>query len=211
MRILALLVALLISAPAFASGPSRQLTADSSGSYTLDKAHASIIFSIKHLGFSDYIGRFNDFDATLNLNGTDPSKSVLSVTIKPGSADVNNAELEEKLDGENYFNIAKFPEATFTSTEIKMTSRTRGTIKGDLTMLGVTKPVTLNVTLNGAGINSYANAYTVGFSATATLKRSDWGMKTLVPQVSDEVQLIISAEFNKRVASPSEEAKPAAR
>lgn len=211
MRISALFLALVLACPAFADSPRRAITAESTGSYALDKTHASIIFSIKHLGFSDYIGRFNDFDAALELNGTDPTKSQLTVTVKPGSADTHNPELEAKLDGENYFNIAQHPEVKFVSTEIKVTARGRGTVKGDLTMLGITKPVTLNVTLNGAGINSYANAYTVGFSATATIKRSDWGMKTLIPQVSDEVQLIISAEFNKRGATETAPATPAAR
>ena len=202
MRILACFMAFaLLALPVWASGagnPSRRVTAESSGAYTLDKSHASIVFSIKHLGFSDYIGRINEFDAQLNLDGNNPANSRLSVTINPASADTNNAELESKLDGENYFNVAKFPEITFISTEVKPTSRTRGTVTGDLTMLGITRPVTLDVTLNGVGLNSYANAYTVGFSATGTLRRSDWGMKTLVPQVSDEVRLIISAEFNRK-------------
>lgn len=202
MRISCLFVALLLVAlPAGADSPRASLSAESTGEYTLDKSHASIIFSIKHLGFSDYIGRFNDFDASLELDGEKPTNSRLTVTIKPQGVDTNNAELEDKLRGENYFNVAQFPEIKFVSRELRLTSRTRGTVKGDLTMLGVTKPVTLDVTLNGAGLNTYANAYTVGFSATATIRRSDWGLKTLIPQVSDEVRLIISAEFNRKAAA----------
>lgn len=203
MRISALFLALVMLAlPALADSPARRLTAESTGTYKLDKSHASIIFSIKHLGFSDYIGRFNAFDAQLTLDGTDPTKSQLTVTVEPESVDTHNTELEEKLRGPNYFNIAEFQQAKFVSRTIAITGRGTGTVTGDLTMLGITRPVTLRVVLNGAGHNSYANVYDVGFSATATLKRSDWGMKTLIPQVSDEVQLIISAEFHKQ-ASPS--------
>lgn len=199
MRLLPLVfAALLLALPAQADSPARRLTAESTGTYELDKDHAFIVFSIKHLGFSDYIGRFNAFDAQLELNGTDPTKSSLSVTVMPESVDTHNQELEVKLRGPNYFNIAQFEKATFVSRQITMSSRNRGTITGDLTMLGITKPVTLDVTLNGAGHNSYANVYDVGFSATATIKRSDWGMTTLIPQVSDEVKLIISAEFHKK-------------
>ncbi len=196
------LVFLLPALPALADGPSRQVTPESTGDYVLDKNHAHILFSVKHLGFSDYVGRFNDFDARLRFDGTNPANSTLVVTVNPASVDTNNKDLETRLAGDGFFNVAKYAQIVFEATEIKPFSRTEGTITGNLTMLGVTRPITLNAVLNGLGPNSVANAFTIGFSATTTFRRSDWGMKALVPQVGDDVRLTISAEFNRKDAQP---------
>jgi polyisoprenoid-binding protein YceI len=194
----AIIAALLMASPAPAAEPAAKLPPEAAGNYVLDKSHANIIFKLSHLGFSDYIGRFNNFDAKLTLNTTNIAASVVDVTITPASVDTNNAELEEKLRGEHYFNITQFPEIKFTSTQLRQTAVNKGIMTGTLTMLGVSKPVTLDVTFVGAGMNPYASVYTVGFRATGVLKRSDFGMKTLVPQVGDEVQLLIEAEFHKK-------------
>jgi len=177
--------------------PSR-LSPEATGVYELDKNHASIIFKVSHLGYSDYIGRFNNFDARLNLNAANLPASVVEATIQPGSVDTNNKELEDKLRGDTYFNVSQFPEVKFTSTQIKQIASNKGIITGDLTMLGITKSVALNVTFKQAGMNPYASVYTIGFEATGTFKRSDFGMKTLVPQIGDEVQLLIEAEFHRK-------------
>lgn len=168
-----------------------------SGKYLLDKSHASVTFKVKHLGFSYYTGRFNDIDATLTLDGSAPEKSTLEVTVKPGSVDTNNQTLEEKLKKEDAFNVEKFPVATFTSTSIVKTSETRGKVTGNLTLLGVTKPVELEVSLNGKGTNPFIKKETVGFSATGTIKRSDFGMTVWDKAVGDEVKLLIEVEFNR--------------
>lgn len=194
----ALVAAVLLASPAFAAEPAKRLPPEAAGNYVLDKSHANIVFKLNHLGFSDYIGRFNSFDAKLTLNTTNIAASVVDVTITPASVDTNNAELEEKLRGEHYFNISQFPEIKFTSTQLRQTGPSKGIMTGNLTMLGISKPVTLEVTFVGAGMNPYASVYTVGFRATGVLKRSDFGMKTLVPQVGDDVQLLIEAEFHKQ-------------
>lgn len=179
-----------------ASADSR-LARTATGSYSLDKSHATVIFQIMHLGYSNYVGRFNSFDARLTLDATDPRKSSVEATITPASVDTNNPELQDKLRGEYYFNVAQFPEIKFVSKSITLMNANSGVIVGDLTMLGVTKPVTLQVTLNGAGMNAYASVYTVGFTANTVIKRSDWGLKTLIPQVGDEVKISINAEFHR--------------
>lgn len=174
-----------------------RLSRTATGTYSLDKSHATVMFQIMHLGYSNYVGRFNSFDAKLTLDAADPRKSSVEATITPASVDTNNPELQDKLRGEYYFNVAQFPEIKFVSKSITLMNANSGVIVGDLTMLGVTKPVTLLVTLNGAGMNAYASVYTVGFTANTVIKRSDWGMKTLIPQVGDEVKISINAEFHR--------------
>lgn len=202
MRYALLATTMLFASTAFAAGPefvppSTDLSKVAGGKFVLDKSHASIIFTIKHLGFSQYTGRFNNFDATLDFNQTDPTKSKLEVTIKTDSTDTNNEVLEGKLDSKEFLNVEKFPEAKFISTKIEKTSDTEGLVTGDFTLMGVTKPLTLKVTFNGGGFNQYAGADVLGFSAIGKLNRSDYGFNAYVPAVSDEVKFYIETEFNK--------------
>ncbi|MBN8542730.1 MAG: polyisoprenoid-binding protein [Alphaproteobacteria bacterium] len=194
-------VLMSLSTAAFAAGewtpPSTALDKVPSGIYTLDKSHASVTFTVKHLGFSNYTARFDGVDAKLDFNAKDVTKSKLEVTIDTGSASVNNPKMEEKWDGPAFFNIAQFPTATFKATKIEKTSDTEGTITGDFTMLGVTKPVTLRTTFNGAGFNPYAAANVLGFSAIGKLNRSDFGLKEYLPAVGDEVKFYVEVEFNQ--------------
>jgi polyisoprenoid-binding protein YceI len=180
--------------------PTTDLGNTPSGQYSLDKNHANILFGVSHLGFSTYYSRFNDFDATLDFNPKNPEQSRLNVTIKTASADANNPKMETKYDGAKFFQTARYPVATFTSSGIKQLSNNTGTVTGDLTLLGVTKPVTLNVTFNGAGMNPFAGVHTLGFSATGSFKRSDFGMTEYLPAVGDDVQLMIQAEFNHQAS-----------
>ncbi len=166
------------------------------GAYTLDKAHAKIIWSASHFGFSTYYGEFTDFDAKLNLDPARPANSKLSVTVNTASVNGHNEALETHLKSADFFDVAKHPTATFVSTRVTPTSATTADVTGNFTLLGVTKPLTLKVTFNKAGDNM-AKVYTAGFSAEGTVKRSDYGMTYAVPGVSDEVKLTISGEFNQ--------------
>lgn len=176
------------------------LPANASGQYELDTSHVNVIFKINHLGFSTYMGRFNSITGTLALDAANLPASEVNITIDPASIDTNNDKLEEKLRGDDFFKAASDDGKTisFKSTKIQQVAPTMGKITGELTMGGVTKEITLNTKLNGAGIHPYAGVYVVGFSAVAKLNRSDWGMKAYIPQVGDEVELIIEAEFMKK-------------
>ena len=178
--------------------PTTDLSKTPAGTYTLDKSHANIVFGVSHLGFSEYYSRFNDFDATLDFDPKNPENSSVNVTIQTASADANNKKMEDKYDGEKFFNATKFPVATFTSTKVEKLTDSTGKITGDLNLLGVTKPVTLDVTFNGSGMNPFAGKHTLGFSATGSFKRSEFGMKEYLPAVGDEVSLMIQAEFNHK-------------
>jgi polyisoprenoid-binding protein YceI len=190
---------------ALASAPTTVARADASpdvkdmppGAYQLDPAHASITFKINHLGFSRYTGRFDKMEATLNFNNGAIEQSSLNVTIYPNSINTNNAKLEEELRGDKFFDVIKYPRATFQSTKIERTSATTGKVTGDFTFLGTTHSLTLDVTLIGAGTRPMDNKKVIGFSATGTLHRSDYGMQNLIPMVGDEVTLQIEAEFDK--------------
>lgn len=193
---------LVLATPALAAttpqvtAPTADLTAAAAGKYQLDPAHTNVFFRIAHLGFSGYMGRFNTIAGDAELDPKALDKSQLSVTIDPASVDVNNKKLESELR-DAAFEVAKFKTLTFKATKITQTDATHGTIAGDLTLHGVTKPVTLNVTLNGVGTHPMTKKPTLGFSATGMLKRSDFSIMNWIPMVSDDVQIIIETELTQ--------------
>jgi len=167
------------------------------GTYQLDPNHTSITFKINHLGFSRYTGRFDKMEATLNFDGGAPEKSGLNVTIYPNSIDTNNAKLEEELRGDKFFDVIKYPRASFQSTAIQRTGPNTAKVTGDFTLMGTTHALTLDVTAIGAGIRPMDQKKVLGFSATSSFKRSDYGLQNLLPLVGDDVTLEIEAEFDK--------------
>lgn len=171
------------------------LAALPAGTYQLEDTHAYVTFSYSHLGFSRPVLRFQEFDATAEVVPDDPVSSSLRVTIDPASIDSAVEKFDEHLKSADMFDVAQHPEITFVSTGIEMTSPTEGTMTGDLTMKGVTKPVTLDVTLNGAGAHPMTGAETFGISATGTLDRTEWDLGYAAPAVGEEVELRIEAEF----------------
>lgn len=180
-----------------AQGPTTDIASIPGGKYVLDTSHASLIFSINHLGFSHYKGRFNSFDATLLYDAAAIEKSAVKVTVNVASVDTNNDTLEAKLISKTFFDTEKYPTASFTSTSFTKLTDTTGALKGNLTLHGTTRPVTLNVTFHGGGLNPYTKAHTLGFSATTTIKRSQFGISEYVPAVGDDVTLTIDAEFGQ--------------
>ncbi len=162
--------------------------------YTLDPAHTNVVWHANHFGFSNPSGKFADVKGTLELDEKDPAKSKLNVVIKSASISTGSAEFDSHLRKENFFNTDKFPEATFVSDKIIVTSKDNADVHGFLTLLGVTKPVVLKTRLNKIGESPITNKKTAGFSATAVIKRSEFGMTYAVPGVSDDVQLEIESE-----------------
>ncbi len=176
-----------------------------SGDYTLDKSHASLIFRVDHIGFSNYTAQFMDFDAQLKLDAGNPAASSVTATIDPASLMINTPPegFLNTLLGAKWLDAAAFPQMTFRSTKVEMTGAKTARVTGDLALRGVTKPVTLDVTFNGGYPGHPFDPHArVGFSATGTLKRTDFGVSEGVPPpgstmgVSDAVEIIIEAEFN---------------
>ena len=197
-RLLAL-VLMLAAAPglAFADPPTTDLTKLESGQFALDKNHAKIIFSISHFGFSTYYGLFSAFDATLDFDAKAPTNSSVSVTVDLNGIDTTNPKLDAHIKSADFFDVAKYPVASFKTVTVERTGPTTGLIHGELTLHGITRPLVLETTFIGGGVNPMSKANVLGFSATARLKRSDFGITTYVPAVGDEVGLIISGEFDR--------------
>jgi polyisoprenoid-binding protein YceI len=163
--------------------------------YTLDPAHTQVHFSWNHFGFSNPGAVFGTLEGTLDYDEADPAKSTVEVTIPLSSVNSNVEKLDEHLESPDFFDAAKFPSATFKSTKVvKGASANHLQVTGDLSLHGVTRPVTLDVTVNKIGSHPMRNAPSAGFDATATIKRSDFGIAKYVPNVSDDIAVKITVE-----------------
>ena len=191
------LAVVLATAGAFGSASAADLSAVPSGSYTLDPTHAFIDFSYSHLGLSNPTLSFDDFSVDLNLDSSDATKSMFLVKIDSASILTGSAIFKEHLTGGDWFDSTQYPEILFQSTTITAADDGSYTVVGDLTIKDVTKPVTLNVTINAAMDHPMTGKPVVGIGATGELLRSDFGLGAYAPNVSDEVQLTITAELNK--------------
>jgi polyisoprenoid-binding protein YceI len=194
-----LLLPLLLVLTACATPPTLDVSAAPEGAYVLDPAHASVNWSLSHSGLSFYTARFDDISGALDFNPNDPTGSRVDIRIDPISVSTGDPEWDDTLatDGK-YFDGEKHPEIRFVSTSSVKATDTTGTVTGDLTLRGIKKPVTLDVTYNGSGKSFGHPGATLGFSATAKIKRSEWGMDYLTNfGIGDEVTLRIQAEFNE--------------
>ena len=204
------------------TGPIKPVTTDApSGRYTLDKTHASLLFRVSHMGFSNYTARFKRFDATLDLDTQTPVNSKLEVTVDATSLETDfpdpTLDFNAQLQNAEWLDTAKYPTIVFRSTAIGLTGSNTAVVTGDFTLHGVTRPLTLNVTFNGGypGLAELDPNGRVGFSGRAVLKRSEFGIATGIPApgsnlgVSDEVEVIIEAEFSgPAMAKPAGAAEP---
>lgn len=166
-----------------------------SGSYSVDPAHGYINLSYSHLGFSHPTIRVTGFDADMTLDAENIENSKVKVNMKADSLDSGVEEFDGHLTSDKFFDAAKFPTITFVSSSVKDKGDGMLSIDGDLTIKGVTKPVTMEATLNKAGTNPMKKVAALGFSATSTIMRSDWGLGENAPMVSDEVNISIETEF----------------
>jgi len=166
------------------------------GAYALDAAHGKITWSVNHLGFSTYKGQFVNVDADLTLDPANPSAATLTAAIPLAEVDSNSDGLDAHLQTADFFDTANHPVATYVSRSVTVdpSSPDRATVQGDLTLRGVTRPVTMTVRFNQAG-PSMGGAYRAGFDGEATIKRSDFGINYALPMLGDEVSLHIEGEF----------------
>lgn len=196
---------LILGAAVLLSACDRLLTPDfetditelRSGAYVLDKDHASLVWKINHLGFSTFIGRFNQMEASLDFDPENIENSSLEVIIDTTSLDVNNPEFEEQLKGDDWFNTEQFPQAVFRSTRfVESVDEDTFIFEGDLTLLGNTAPMQMTINFHGGGRNFLTRSYTLGFSADATFNRSEWGLDRFTSfGIGDEIELEVHVEF----------------
>lgn len=170
------------------------------GAYTLDPDHATLLWKINHLGFSTFIGRFNDFDASLDFDPEDIENASLEVVINTAGLDINNEVFAEELRGNNWFNTEQFPQAVFRTTSfVEAIDEDTFVFAGDLTLLDVTSPINLEINFHGGGRNFLTRSYTVGFSASSTFQRSVFGLDKFTNfGVGDDIELEIHVEFMAR-------------
>lgn len=173
--------------------------AQAADTYKLDPVHSNIVFSTDHLGFSKMIGQFQEFDGSLTFDGSSVEGVAVEVVIKTASIDTDHEARDKHLTSPDFFNTQEFPEMTFKSTAVEATGDKTAKLTGDLTLLGVTKPVTLDVTLNKVDANPMdPSVFIAGFSATGTVKRSDFGMQYGQGAIGDDVALWIEIEAIKQ-------------
>lgn len=196
-----------VAAATVLAGPASAQTTAPAGVYVSDRTHTSIEWQGLHNGIAWYPGRFTNFDIQLTFDPNDVTKSKVTATIDPKSVETDysrtrpagnttdfNAELANDA---RFFNSAKFPSITFTSTAVTKTGTNTGKMTGNLTFLGVTKPVTLDVTYNGFKTFPAPRKPRVGFELKGSLKRSEWGL-TGTGSVGDEIRIEIHAEMTQK-------------
>jgi len=160
--------------------------------YTLEPNYTQGVFRWNHLGFSSPAAQFSQGTGTLEFDPADPVRSSVSVTIPLSTLNTGVPDLDEDFRSTDFFDTARFPSATFKSTRVEKGSmKDKLKVTGNLSLHGVTKPVTLDVTLVKLGTNPRSSLPTVGFDALTTVKRSDFGLGKYVPQVGDEVEMRI--------------------
>jgi len=164
--------------------------------YKLDPSHTTVIWEANHFKFSNPHGLMSMIEGTVTLDEADPSKSTVEATWNSKNLATGNPKFDDHLKTKDFFNIGEFPTAHFKSTKVEKTGDKTAKVTGNMTLLGKTQPVTLDVTLNHKGEHFMTKKPTVGFSATGVIKRSQFGMVFGTPNVSDDVKITIEAEAN---------------
>lgn len=165
--------------------------------YNIDPTHTQVYAGYLHAGFSNISIRFNTVEGKFLFDAAKPVNSSLDVKVPISSLDSGVAKLDTHLSGADFFDAAQFPEATFKSTKVTEAGKGKLKLLGNLTIHGVTKPVTFDVTVNGIAPHPMMKTPSAGFDAVTTIKRSDFGVGKYVPMVSDEISLRITMEASE--------------
>lgn len=163
------------------------------GVFTVDGGHSSVVYKVKHNGVADFYGRFNKVEGTFNIDEANPSASVLNITIDAGSIDSNNGKRDEHLKSPDFFSAKEFPSITFVGKEFKKGTGSTYEVKGDLTVRGTTKSITVNVEDTGRG--TARNGAVAGVGATFTINRGDFGVNFMLDKgISNAVTVMVGLE-----------------
>ncbi|ESQ77834.1 YceI family protein [Asticcacaulis sp. YBE204] len=185
-----------VAAVLFAGAMSPALAAPET--FKLDPTHTEVAFSWNHLGYSNPTAKFMNAVGTVTLDEAKPEMSSVEVSFAIAGLNTGYDVFDGHLKGEKFFDAAKYPTATFKSTKVTVTGKDTAKVVGDLTIKGITKPITLSVKLNKIGEHPMAKKKAAGFSATGAILRSEFNMGANVPFVSDEIKLVITAEAQKQ-------------
>jgi polyisoprenoid-binding protein YceI len=191
-----LLLGAAAHAPAFAQSAATPASVQA-GAYAVEPNHTQVGFSVDHMGFTEYSGVFFKASGDLTLDPKTLAATKLDITVPVETVTTTSTVLDGELRGEKWLDGGKYPTMTFRSTKITRTGADTAEVAGQLTLHGVTQPVVLKARFVGAGVNPLDKSYTVGFQVTGDIKRSDFGVKTYVPLIGDDVHLHIAAAFTK--------------
>lgn len=164
--------------------------------WTIDPSHTQVTFSIGHFGFSTVHGMFRDVEGVVYLDEANPANSYVNFTVHADSVDTNWEARDEHIRNADFLHVDEHPTITFASTEVETSGPDTATVIGDLTLLGVTRPASFEVTLNKLGESPVTQQKTAGFTAEGTIDRTEWGMDTYAPAVGAEVTLVINTEVS---------------
>ena len=187
----------LLFAAIFTSFFASQLASAEPVKYQLESNHAFVVWSASHFGFSDQMGKFPEITGEIIFDEKKMSESSVDVTIKIDSLVTGSEKFDAHLKSADFFDVKKFPTAKFVSKKVTATGKNKAKVEGELTLHGVTKTVILEVKINKKGTSLVTQKETVGFSATAQIKRSEFGIDYAAPGLSDDVKLKIEVEANK--------------
>ena len=167
------------------------------GVWKNDDPHSQLGFTVKHLGIADVSGVFNDFDVTVTSSTSDFSDAVIELTANIASIDTRVDARNKHLKSADFFDVEKYPTLTFKSTSLEKAGENKYKLKGNLTLHGVTKPVTMDLAYNGTVENPMSKKPTAGFQVTGTILRSDFNLGSGFPEpmISNEVQIKADGEF----------------
>ncbi len=194
---LSVLAALTFPVLSAAADPYHIQTGNPAGNYQIDPVHSMVSFTVGHLGVSELVGRFDTISGSFSLDSADSTQARVSVQVPIDSLDTNFAQRNKDLLGPDYFNATQFPTMSFVSTKVQWQSRNAGLLTGNLTLHGVTRPVTFNLRRIGAGPDPWGG-YRSGYIATATIKRSDFGMNYMLNGISDSIAVQLNIEGKRQ-------------
>jgi len=200
MKRLALMTLLFVSSSVFAADGAKVPAAEK---YDIDASHSGVVFGWNHFGFSNPAARFDKIEGSALLDKADLTKSSISVTLPVEGLDTGVAKLDEALKSPDFLDATRYPTITFKSTKVEETGENSLKITGDLTIHGVTRPVTLDAKVNKIGIfeiPGVIKAQAAGFDATTVIRRSDFGVTKYVPAVSDEIPVRITLDAKQAQA-----------
>jgi polyisoprenoid-binding protein YceI len=162
--------------------------------YAFDTVHSRVTFHVSHLGFSHSVGQLFVAPGTFVFDTADWSKGAVIATLPADSLTFGDAKWDAHVKGADFLDAAKYPTLTFAATQVTRSGEKTGTLTGNLTLRGITKPVTLQLRLNAAGPHPMRKVPAIGFTATGTIQRSEFGVAAYVPMVGDELEVRIEVE-----------------
>ena len=162
--------------------------------YTFDTVHSRVTFYVNHLGFSNSVGEFKLADGTFSFDNDNWANSKVTVKLPVQSLELGTSEWNGHIQGKDWLDLSQYPDITFQSTKVEKTDASHGKLSGNLTIRGVTKPITLNLTLNKVGEHFLRKTQAAGFTATGTVKRSEFGVVAYAGAIGEDVDLRIEVE-----------------